>query len=1248
MSKNCPHCAASNADAAKFCNECGGRFTSSAELTPAPTGQTKTNMSGSDVRRPSGERRVVSVLFADIKDYTTLSENLDPEQVEELVGGLFREFAEVIARHGGYVDKFMGDSVLALFGAPKSLGDDTERAVACALEMQRRALASNAGKDNQLEVRIGIETGEVVVGNIGQRGQYTAIGDAVNTANRVQSAAESGSVYISEETAKLVRPRFRLTEQQPRVLKGKAEAVTLFRVEGPLKTTERYIGPFVGRKRELDLLLASFEQAVANRQPSFVLVRGDAGMGKSRLFYEFRRRLRALKHAPTRLTATFAPVGQEPMIGMRQIGRAALGLTPSSTTAETGAAILNALRQSQENGTGQSTPAGFAEHLAFLVGAQTKDLADSGLPARQRAEGAAVALKRLLETEARETPLLVVFEDLHWADSDSLDFLRRIARAGLQGPIFFLALGRPEAMDLVRDLLANPFESIELRALEPGEIAAISVGILQDGLISEDLAALVLQRSGGNPFVAEELLKSLRETQMLELREGRYVLRDAASQSLIPTGVRSILAARIDALEPQARAALTAVSVLGREFRSGAALCLIGEGAPAAISSLCKRGMLVDLGEERQERRYLFAHALLQEVAYGVLLKRDKCALHASVAEYLETRLQQDGFDPARLSELAWHYSRAEKPENAWPPYYRAGVKAAEDWLLAFAAEQFRHAREEFERCKSAPGIDGLGAEGSRLKLLLALCEACFDSGKPDEALKCAEEVVALTVDGFARQRAQALEFAAKIAQVKSRFDDAIAHAERSAAQFEKAADAAGVARMLLFKARMMAHIGQNQAGLELLQCVTLNGAAAETLMDFHLTRASLLSGVGRLKEALEDEMKRLELARSVSDRRKLAGAHSNIATYLSDMGRYSEADEHFRLAMAEYKRAGELFNLAIMHGNYGNQLRRSRRLDEAVANHALARGLCRELGDEFGMMVAETNLGACFMTTGDFTEARIGFERALPLAERFGSAQAVSQLLHNQASVALRCGDSGVARERLERSRNINEKQGNVRGLLLNDNLQAHELLRSGQFELAVLELTSIAERAAKSGFAAYEASAYVLMLEIARQRGQSAEMRKLLDVLELCSPESAAGADERLLRQAYRLAAFCAPGNAHQVSAITAEIARFHQLAPQDVGTALDAEAFTIAASSVAFSALSKSELTAALHWSELSVRAMEKGGRQDLMFIEALFTRGRLRSLKGDASGGPDLGRAERFGVKFGAQWLLDRLSRSQSAG
>lgn len=475
--------------------------------------------------RPASERRVVSVLFADIKDYTALSEQLDPEQVEELVGGLFREFAEVVARHGGYVDKFMGDSVLALFGAPKSLGDDAERAVNCALEMQRRAHASNAGRENQLGVRIGIDTGEVVVGNIGQRGQYTAIGDAVNTANRVQSAAEPATVYISDETARVVKARFRLSELEPRMLKGKAEPVTLFRVEGPLKTTERYIGPFVGRKRELDLLLASYEQAVANAKPRFVLVRGEAGMGKSRLFYEFRRRLRALKQAPKRLTAAFVPVGQEPMVGMRQIARGALDLAPNAPVAEIDAAIARVTESVSD------APKAFAEHLAFLVGRPSRDT-DVILPARQRAELLAVALKRLLEESARAQPLLVVYEDLHWADSDSLDFLRRIARADLQGPIFILALGRPEAIDLVRDLLANPFESIELRALEPGEIAAISGGILQDGVIAEDLASLVLQRSGGNPFCHRGIAQIAPPTHMSDWRDGRQrAARDAQSQS---------------------------------------------------------------------------------------------------------------------------------------------------------------------------------------------------------------------------------------------------------------------------------------------------------------------------------------------------------------------------------------------------------------------------------------------------------------------------------------------------------------------------------------------------------------------------------------------------------------------------------------------------------------------------------------------------------------------------------------------
>lgn len=1221
MAKACTSCSAQNPDSAKFCNECGAKFTDSerVSLTPRPA-------TGESGRKLAGERRVVSVLFADIKDYTALSEQLDPEQVEELVGGLFREFAEVIARHGGYVDKFMGDSVLALFGAPKSLGDDAERAVNCALEMQRRAQASNAGRENKLGVRIGIDTGEVVVGNIGQRGQYTAVGDPVNTANRVQAAAEPSTVYISEETAHIVKPRFRLTELEPRLLKGKAEPVKLFRVEGLLKTTERYVGPFVGRKRELDLLLASYEQAVANASPRFVLVRGEAGMGKSRLYYEFRRRLRALRQAPKRLTAAFVPVGQEPMVGMRQIARGALELSPAATVAEIDAAIAKAVAEAGEAG---GSHAGYADHLGFLAGRPARDT-DIILPPRQRAEGAAIALKRLLEQCARVQPLLVVYEDLHWADSDSLDFLRRVARADLKGPIFFLALGRPEAIDLVRDLLANPFESIELRALEPGEIAAISGGVLQDGVISEDLAALVLQRSGGNPFVTEELLKSLRETQMLELRDGRYVLRDAHSQSLIPVGVRSILAARIDALEPELRSALTSLSVLGREFRGGPATHLAGL---PAIESLCKRGMLVDLGEQGGERRYLFSHALLQEVAYGGLLRRDRCALHAGVAEYFERATS--GSDPARLSELAWHYSRAERPETAWPIYYRAGLKAAQDWLLAFAAAQFRSAKEEFDKCKAAPGIDGLSPEGSRLKLLLALCEACYESGKPDEALKYAEEVIALTPDGFAVQRAAALEFAARIAQIKSRFDDAVVHAERAGALFEKLGDLAGSTRMTLFKARMLAHTGQAAAGLDLIEKLPLKDAQPETLIDYHHTRASLLSVLGRLKEALEDENRRLALATQTSDRRKIAGAHSNIATYLSDMGHHAEADEHFKLAMAEYTRAGELFNVAIVHGNYGNQLRRARRLDDAVHHHTLARTLCRELGDEFGIMVAETNLGTCYMTMGDFAEARLCVERAMPLAERFGTLQAMSQLFHNQAMIALRCGDSLLCRERLERSREINARLGNERGLMLNDNLAAQDLIRAGHLDQAARDLASVAERAATLGFASYEASAYLYMLEAARQKGSAAEMRRMLDVLERCQPEQNGGSDERALRQAHRLASVCLEGVAE---GIAREVARFEELAPRHITTAQESEALAIAASALAQSAPAWPQ---GGPWAELAVAAMEKGGRQDLLFVEALHARGLFRQAAGDGGGNADLIRAGRFAARLGLGWLMERL-------
>lgn len=1225
MPRACPSCGTENTDSAKFCNECGARMGSTLTPPPVPRGAdfVTRRLQRNDLSR--GERRVVTVLFADIKDYTALSERLDPEQVEDLVGGLFREFSEVISAHGGYVDKFMGDAILALFGAPRSLGDDAERAVNAALEMQRRAKAANAGRDVQLDVRIGLDTGEVVVGNLGQRGEYTAIGDPVNTANRVQGAAEIGAVYLSESTAQQVKGRFRVAELPPVMLKGKSEPVALVQVDGTLKQTEHYLGAFVGRRRELELLLGSFEGSVRDRVPRFVLVRGDAGMGKSRLFYEFRRRLRAARHAPSRVTAAFQPVGMEPMQGMRQIARGILRLERGATSEAVDSAVQSLVSD--------DAPESLRDHVRFVLGQNVTALAGSGLETKQRLEGASLALKYLLERHAAAGPVLLVFEDLHWADADSLGFLRSLARSSLRAPVFVLALGRPEAIELVRDLLGEPFENIELRPLEAPEVAALSAGILREGSVDDALAALVSERSGGNPFVAEELIKGLHEAGVLQNRQGRFALAAGHSPSQIPVGVRSILAARIDALEPRDRAVLNALSVLGREFRALAAQRLCGDETSAALAALVARGMLVELGPDRGQPRYMFCHALLQEVAYSGLLRRDKVQLHRQAADYYRQQMTDGAGDPRRLSRLAWHLACAGESAESARHYFQSGIAAAREWMGAFAAEQFQNALAHFDRAPGA-GIAGRAGPSARLLICTELVESLKECGRLADAMQAARQALE-TPQAAPAELAGLLERAANAAWRKSEFETARQWAAQGRALFQQCQEPDGAARCAVQETGALLSLGRIAEARALFETLQPQPDASWR-MEYLRTAAILCLEQGRTADALPFEIERADLARAAGNRRTLASALGNIAMCQSDLGRYAEAGRLFEEALGEYRRAGDLFNVSAVLTNLGNFRRRTGDIDGALAAHEEARALAAQLGDDYGVLVGELNVATCHMSMGRYTQALRSFEQADPVLRRFKPPQLESLALLNRSVAASRTGDFRLARACLEKARALNTERRNLRGLLQGELGQAEDLLRVGDFDRARATLQDLMRRAREAGFQRYVASAADRLVEIALLLHDQSGLESELESLAQQSPKDASPEDARNLQVHRAIAALWRDPQAG-TQGLTV-------LLPAECRTASDALLLSSAAIAVMHlhDRLTPDHLRQARAWADRAVCAMESGGRADARQVATLAARALLdRALGSDRAA--DLARATAAAGRLEAAWIARWLNQ-----
>jgi class 3 adenylate cyclase len=591
------------------------------------------------------ERKLVTVLFADLVGSTEAASEADPERVRATLERFYEAMAAEVEVAGGTVEKFAGDAVLAAFGAPAALEDHAERALHAALAMQRRIRELDGGR---LQLRIGINTGEVVVGGA-REGSSFVTGDAVNVAARLEQAAEAGEILAGERTVSTVRGAFEFGEPTTIAAKGKPEGVRCRRLVRALSLMRpRGVGglrqAFVGRERELELLEAAYRAAVERRGPELVTIVGDAGVGKTRLVRELWQWLAEQVPQPVQRTGRCLSYGQVTYWALGEVLREQLGLLDSDPPE----AALERLRG--------------REILGLALGL---DVAGDLHPmvARDRFQDAWVELFGEL-AESRPAALLV--EDVHWAEEPLLELLEHLL-AALRSPLLLIATARPELVE------RRPGFGVRARGemlqLEPLDSAS------SDRLLAELLASdpprqlkVLVARAEGNPFFVEEILGSLVDQGLLERRNGGWDLRGLPSGFAVPDTVQAVVAARIDLLEPSEKAALQAASVIGRVFWSGPIYELL-EGLEPDLRVLEERDFVrFRMGSSIEgEREYAIKHAVTREVAYASIPTAKRARLHAAFAEWLE------GFGGGRdehAALLAHHYAEAVRPEDVdlvWP-----------------------------------------------------------------------------------------------------------------------------------------------------------------------------------------------------------------------------------------------------------------------------------------------------------------------------------------------------------------------------------------------------------------------------------------------------------------------------------------------------------------------------------------------------------------------------------------------------
>src|SRR3990172_10861317 len=679
----CVACQASNPPGNRFCHQCGGVLGpgSAAGEFPSPQSYTPKHLvekiltTGSALK---GERKQVTVLFVDVSGFTSLSERLDPEEVHRLMSRAFDLMLAEVHRYEGTVNQFLGDGIMALFGAPIAHEDHARRAVHAALGIGRALetyQAELAPRGISFRARQGLNTGLVVVGSIGSdlRMDYTAVVDTTNVAARLQQVGEPGRVTISEATHRLVHGYFETRALGEVQLKGKAEPLAIWEVVAAHETrtrleveADRGLTPFVGRERELGLLLDAFERARAGHGQVAFLV-GEAGIGKSRLLLELRRRVADSAAWPEGHCLSFGKaMAFPPLVDLlqRQFGvEEGDGEGAIAAKIERGVTAVGA------------TVGAVATYLRALLSIDPGDADVRAMSPAQRRGETFEALRRLLVHAAEQRPQALVIEDLHWIDGASEQFLAALIDSVPALRVLLIFTHRPGYASPFGE--RSYFTRVVPAALSSEDSARMAAAVLATDALPAELRALVAAKAEGNPFYVEELVKSLEETGILVRRDGRYELARPVTELSVPGTIHDLIAARIDRLEEAPKRTLQLASVIGREFtrRLVDRLAEVRERNEDLLRELTT----LELIHERRlypELVYIFKHALTQDVAYASLLVQRRKELHGLIG------LATEELYPDRLPEhyemLAHHFLLAEillGLRKSWQGQYREGME---------------------------------------------------------------------------------------------------------------------------------------------------------------------------------------------------------------------------------------------------------------------------------------------------------------------------------------------------------------------------------------------------------------------------------------------------------------------------------------------------------------------------------------------------------------------------------------------
>jgi class 3 adenylate cyclase/tetratricopeptide (TPR) repeat protein len=897
----CPNCGAANEPDDRFCGECGSALEPAAQA-PEAAGRPAPSAA------PSAERRLVSVLFADLVGFTSLSEQRDAEEVRDLLSRYFDTSRQLIARYGGVVEKFIGDAVMAVWGTPTAQEDDAERAVRAALDLTDAVAALGAEVGADLRTRAGVLTGEAAV-TLGVEGEGMVAGDLVNTASRIQAMAPPGSVLVGESTRRASEAAVAYEDAGSHELKGKEEPVPLWRalrVVGGRKGALRVSGleaPFVGREREMRLIKELFHASADEGKPHLVSVVGVAGVGKTRLSWEFEKYIDGLAGEVWwhrgRCLAYGEGVSYWALAEMVR-GRAGIveGEAPDSALPKLRAMVEEHLADPEER-------KWVEPRLAHLLGLEEH-------AARDQADLFS-AWRLFFERLAGQDPVAMVFEDLQWGDTALLDFIEYVLEWSKDHPLFILTLSRPEIADRRPSWGAGKrnFTSLSLEPLGPEAMEELVRGLVPG--LPEELTSRILERAQGIPLYAVETVRMLLDRGLLAKEGDEYRPTGHVQDLEVPVSLHALIAARLDGLAPEERRVLQDASVLGKTFTPPGLAALTGlsqEKLGTLLVSLVRKEFLSLQADPRSPERgqYGFLQDLVKKVAYDTLAKKERKAKHLAAADFIAQRW---GGEEEIVEVLASHLLEAHRAAPDAPDAQTIKSRARDSLVGAGEHAAALAANEEAQRYFDQ-AADLAEDPVARAVLLERGGLAAVAGGNSDAAIARYEEAIALLER--AGETHPAARVSARLGERmwdRGRLKDGLDRMERSFAILageEPDEDLAALAAQL---GRFRFFSGQSDAALERIdQALGLAESLwlPEVLSHALNTKAVILEGRQRLHEALALMKYALEVALEHDLPSAALRAYYNLGDHAGQADRYAEGREYVERGLALARRVGDRY----------------------------------------------------------------------------------------------------------------------------------------------------------------------------------------------------------------------------------------------------------------------------------------------------------------------------------------------------